>query len=51
VKGQVEAAAQACQWAQFESDSRWFNHITYDVGLVCLRPDSTVAIAAMTDTD
>jgi hypothetical protein len=48
---QVEATAQACQWAQFESDSRWFNHISYDVGLVCLRPDSSVAIAAMTDTD
>ena len=48
---QVESRAQACQWAQFESDSRWFNHISYDVGLVCLRPDSSVALAAMTDTD
>lgn len=48
---QLEARAEACQWLQFESDSRWFNHISFDVGLVCLRPDSTVAVAAMTDTD
>lgn len=48
---EVQEQAEACQWAQFESDSRWFNHVSFDVGLVCLRPDSSVAVAAMTDTD
>lgn len=47
----VAALASSCQWAQFESESDWFNHVVIDVGLVCLRPDGTVAVLALTDTD
>jgi hypothetical protein len=47
----VAALAEQCQWAQFASDSDWFDHVVLDVGLVCLRPDASVAVLAMTDTD
>lgn len=48
---EVAALAAQCQWAQFESESDWFNHVVIDVGLTCLRPNGEVAVLAMTDTD
>ncbi|MFT3712202.1 MAG: DUF6183 family protein [Archangium sp.] len=48
---EVNALAEQCQWAQFESDSDWFAHVVLDVGLVCLRPDARLAVLAMTDSD
>ncbi|MFZ5446807.1 MAG: DUF6183 family protein [Myxococcota bacterium] len=48
---QVEARALRCGWLQFENSGRWFNRVSFDLGLVCVRPDATVAIVAMTDTD
>lgn len=47
----VEARAERCEWLQFQNDGRWFNHVTFDLGLACLRPDASLAVVAMTDTD
>ncbi|MBL8912412.1 MAG: hypothetical protein JNM17_17100 [Archangium sp.] len=48
---EIGTLAEQCQWAQFESESDWFNHVVIDVGLVCLRPSGEVAVLAMTDSD
>ena len=48
---EVEALAQRTHWLRFESDSRWFHHVSLDVGLVALRADCSLAVLAVTDTD
>ena len=48
---EVEALAARTEWLAFECESEWFNQVSHDVGLVALRPDSTLAVLAVTDTD
>jgi uncharacterized protein (TIGR02996 family) len=47
----VAAEALRCEWFDFDG-TNWFNHIAWDLGLICVRPDRrTVALLAATDTD
>lgn len=48
---EVEARALACEWLQFQNDGPWFNHVSFDLGLACLRPDASLAVVALTDCD
>jgi uncharacterized protein (TIGR02996 family) len=51
----VEAAADLadrCLWVSFGAASGWFYQVTWDVGLLAVRPDGrSVAVLAATDTD
>lgn len=48
---EIEALALRTEWLCFQSDSRWFHRVSLDVGLVALRPDDTLAVVAITDSD
>ncbi len=47
----VQRLADACSWVFFSSDSEWFDGVCQDVGLVCFRPDRSIAVFAATDSD
>ena len=48
---EVEARAEKTEWLSFECKSDWFHQVALDVGLVSLRPDSSLSVLAVTDTD
>lgn len=41
-----------CAWWIFDAANDWFHRVTWDLGVVCLRPGGHVmAVLAATDTD
>ena len=49
---EVEASARACAWYAFGADTKWFERVAWDVGLVAVSPDRRrLALLAATDTD
>ena len=50
--GEVEGWVRACSWYGFDADTKWFQRVAYDFGLVVLTPDRRhLAVLAATDTD
>ncbi|MFD5063483.1 DUF6183 family protein [Streptomyces sp. NPDC058394] len=50
--GEVEARVRACNWLGFGADTKWFEQVAWDIGLVALAPGSRrLAVLAATDTD
>ncbi|EGX56187.1 hypothetical protein SZN_29140 [Streptomyces zinciresistens K42] len=49
---EVEARARACAWYAFSANTKWFERVAWDIGLVAVSPDSRqLAMLAATDTD
>jgi hypothetical protein len=49
---QVEAQVRDCFWYTFDADSKWFERVAWDIGLVAVAPDRRrLAVLAATDTD
>ncbi|MFE5597359.1 DUF6183 family protein [Streptomyces sp. NPDC056549] len=50
--GEVERSAQACDWYSFGAATKWFERVTWDIGLVSIAPGARrLAVLAATDTD
>ncbi|MFF3061980.1 DUF6183 family protein [Streptomyces sp. NPDC057909] len=50
--GEVEARVRACNWLGFGADTKWFEQVAWDIGLVALAPGNRrLAVLAATDTD
>ena len=48
---EVEARVRECTWHGFEADTKWFERVAWDIGVVGLAPDRRrVAMLAATDT-
>ncbi|WP_433527478.1 DUF6183 family protein [Nocardia pseudovaccinii] len=48
----VERQANCCEWYSFETDTRWFEQVAWDIAVLALAPDRiSSAILAATDTD
>ena len=48
----VEARARACAWYAFGADTKWFERVAWDIGLVAVSPERRrLAMLAATDTD
>ncbi|WP_324783183.1 DUF6183 family protein [Streptomyces sp. H51] len=49
---EVEARARACAWYAFGADTKWFERVAWDIGLVAVSPERRrLAMLAATDTD
>lgn len=49
---EVEARVRNCIWHGFEADTKWFQRVAWDIGLVALGPGRRrLAVLAATDTD
>ncbi len=48
----IASAACCCLWVRFEARTAWFHQVTWDLGLLAVRPDRmSIAVLAATDTD
>jgi uncharacterized protein (TIGR02996 family) len=48
----VADMARRCLWVSFTAASEWFYQDTWDLGILCVRPDGmSLAVLAATDTD
>lgn len=49
---EVEACARACAWYAFGAETKWFERVAWDIGLVAVSPERRrLAMLAATDTD
>jgi hypothetical protein len=49
---ETEALVQQSTWYGFEADTKWFEQVAWDIGLVALAPGRRgLAVLAATDTD
>lgn len=49
---EVEARVRECTWFTFGADTKWFERVAWDIGVVSVAPDRRrVAVLAATDTD
>nr|WTB31729.1 DUF6183 family protein [Streptomyces sp. NBC_00830] len=49
---EAEARARACAWYAFGADTKWFECVAWDIGLVAVSPERRrLAMLAATDTD
>lgn len=48
----IYRTANACQWAIFCANSKWYCQVAWDIGIACLNPvNKELVIVAATDTD
>ncbi|MGP3683312.1 DUF6183 family protein [Streptomyces sp. IBSNAI002] len=49
---EVEARVRDCVWLGFDAGTKWFEHVSWDIGLSALAPGGrSLAVLAATDTD